>query len=587
MKTLLFIYIICSLLIGTRSQCVGQQILLDRGIQAEGLWCFPLQTDSLIYKYLPNHARLALDESQKPKFSFLRYVINESQQDNSAATIQEAGGGAILHFLVLYETKKEQVAKAQKRLRALLDNDQIKLVGPVLFDQGRYALISSIINPATGSEEQKLLAIGQAPILEGSQIALTFELDPHRSKLLLETFKTSTPDVSLIFDMTFKGLSDSYNATLEIDWTQVQKHQSFETGGTYYFVSADIEAAFDEMMRDNAIKLTTAGNDAAMEGLLNTVYNRLLELMFDPIPPEQVPDNEQLLESLGSLISRKGILSSGKTVGFGAHMGYKHKQIKTGGKSTLLFNGRNSIERHHLISFNAGDLYHQFGKDSSVFKDVLLLDPTFQQREIFVAVDGSLENEFDQLLNSVTVTLNKKHQSGKQTIQEIILKRQSFDDYDGTLSMVYGSDQDLDRNQWLEYAYQANWQFQGGGSYQTDWIAESGSMINLFTPFKRHTIELEGDIESLETHQIRAIVVQIKYRFFDQVKSERITIKPGESMDGKKFEITLPSDQAEVPYDIIWIKEDGSRLAHRGTDRYGLIFIDDLKEALTNYGNSE
>ncbi|MGI9543899.1 MAG: hypothetical protein ACR2MX_11605 [Cyclobacteriaceae bacterium] len=581
MKRYLVIYVICLLFTGG-SPGFGQQILLDRGVQVEGLWCFPLFTDSLTYQYLPNHARLALDESQKPQFSFLRYVINEPRENTSAATIQEADGGAILHFLVLYETQRDQITKAQQGLRALLDNDQIRLVGPVLFDHGRYALVSSILNPANGSEEQKLLAVGEAPVLEGSRIALTFELDPQRSKLLLETFKMSTPDVSLVFDLTFSGLSENYSAKLEVDWSQVQKHQSFETGGTYYFVSADIEAAFDEMMRENAIKLTTAGNDEAMEGLLNTVYNKLLELMFDPIPPESVPENEQLMESLGSLISRKGILSSGKTVGFGAHMGYKHKQVKTGGKSVLLFNGRSTSQRHHFITFNAGNLYHQYGKDSTVFKDVPLWDPTFQQREIFVAVDGSLENEFDWLLNSVTVTLNKKHESGKQTVKELILKRQNFADYDGTLSMVYGADQDFDRNQWLEYVYQANWQFQGGGSYQTDWIPESGSMINLYTPFKRHTIELEGDTEILRTHQIRAVVVQIKYAFFDQEKTARLTIKPGEPLKGKEFEITLPIDQSEVSYNITWIKQDGSRLAHQGTDQFGLIFIDELQDAITN-----
>src|SRR6056297_3510153 len=82
----------------------AQQIMMDRGIRASGLWCFPLATDSLSYYYLPNEASLAPDKNQNPQFSLIRYVIAEAQKQKQSKSIQKAGGGAILHFLIQYET---------------------------------------------------------------------------------------------------------------------------------------------------------------------------------------------------------------------------------------------------------------------------------------------------------------------------------------------------------------------------------------------------------------------------------------------------------------------------------------------------
>lgn len=577
------IILILSACCGLHTMSFSQQLAMDHGVLVGNLWCFPLQTDSLTYLYLPNTAKLAYDENQIPQFSFLRYVTAPQNNQEGTNTIQEAAGGGILHFLVLYDTNKDSVTEAQKRLRKLLKNEQVKIRGPLIFDQGQFVLTSSILNPVSGSEEQKLLAVGQAPVQQGNKVALTFELDPVRSKLLLESFKLSTSDVSLTFDLVFSGISDNYKAKLEIDWSQVKQHQGFSAGGTVYYVSADIEATFDELIRNNAIKLTTVGNDAAMEGLLNTVYNKLLDLMFAPVEPTttEKQDGGGFMDVIKGITGKNSALSSRKLTGFGAHLGYKLKKMNSKGKSVLLFDGRSTVKRHHLITFNAGKLYTKYGNDPLIFKDVPLWDPTFQQREVFVGVDGDLEPEFDHLLNSVTVTLNKEHQSGRETVKELILKRKSLTDSQGPLSMTYGSDKDDDRQRWLEYKYKAHWQFQGGGAYHSDWINETASMINLYTPFKRHRIEIEGDMDLLIANRIRAVIVGINYTFFNRQKSKKLTIKPNKPGADAKFDITLPLNQQEVDYTITWIKEDGSQSEFKGKDKHGLIFIDELlKEEL-------
>ena len=44
-----------------------------------------------------------------------------------------------------------------------------------------------------------------------------------------------TPDISIVFDMTFTGLTEAYDADLTIDWAEVRKSQAFGAGGSVYF----------------------------------------------------------------------------------------------------------------------------------------------------------------------------------------------------------------------------------------------------------------------------------------------------------------------------------------------------------------
>ncbi|MCI4670721.1 MAG: hypothetical protein MRZ79_21480 [Bacteroidia bacterium] len=559
------------------AQLHGQQVLIDRGVNVEGLWVFPLLSDPNTYLYLPYESKLSTDEQGNPKFSLLRYVINEPGEGQASETITEADGGAVLHFLIEYGTPKELVETAQSSLRERMENDSIKVRGPVIFEKGRYTLVSSIIK--NKQKEMEVLATGEAPVLEGSKIALSFELTPQKSKLLLESLKMKTSDLSIVFDMAFSGLTDSYKAMLEVDWSEIQQSQAFKAGGSVYFVGADVELGFERLRKDNAIKLTTVGDGGNLDALVQTVYDKLLKMLFEPVKPESVPEDQQggLMDAIGTAIG--GALGNSRnTTGFGLNVGYQMKDFKTEGKSIMHFNGRSTVQRHHFITFNAGNLYTKYGKNKAVFQDVPLYDLAFQQREIYVGVDGDLEKEFESMLNSVTVSLRKKHQNGKESLRQMILTRESFQEYDGKMSMVYGSYEDSNRTEWLNYEFQTIWQFQGGGSMSSSWEKGNASMINLYTPFERKLIEVDGDLESLKAKDVRAIVLNIEYPFFDERKKKRVTIRPGDELGDKGIEITLPNEVDEVSYSLLWIQKDGKRVEKKGTDKYGLIFIDEMPE---------
>lgn len=577
MKTTTFLIIIY--LFG--QSIFAQQVLVDRGTRVAGLWCFPLHTDSLSYVYLPPNAHLAMDENQLPQFSFLRYVLNKPKDKTGTNAITEADGGGIVNFLVLYDTPDAMIKEAENVLQKRFKNDKVKLKGPLVFDKGRYALISSIIKSDTSKPERKILTTGEAPILEGSRIAMTFELKPEASKLLLESFKMATPDISLVFELGFSGLTEAYDAEIDVDWAEVKKSQSFKAGGSIYFVSADVELGFDELVKNGAVKLKSNGNSEQMEGLVQTVYDKLLNLMFAPVRPETVPANQQggLMDAIGSLIGPNGALGSRNTTGFGINVGYQLKEMRSEGKSHLNFKGRSTVSRTHFVASNIGNLYKEYGNNPQYFRDIAMYDPTFQQREVMIGLDGDVDKEFASMVNSVTVVMDKKHQNGQQTLRSMILTKATKDSLRKSrmpLVMVYGYQGDEDRLAWLKYNYKTIWQFQGGGSLETNWKSESAAMINLFTPFTRRIINLEADLNSLTAQGIRAISIQIDYPFFSQRKQQRLTIKMNENLADKKFEITLPNNIEDVDYSITWFNKDGSQKNIKGKDKYGLIFLDEI-----------
>lgn len=565
-------YLLLSLIWLIAHALQAQQLLVDRGVRAAELWCFPVQGDTLSYYYLPARGRLAADASGTPEFSFLRYVT-EAPTTDGTSSVTAAGGGAIVNFLVLYDTPAEQVERAETALREKLKADDIVLKGPWAFTSGRYVLVSSILG-ANGENEPHVLATGTAPTLENSRVALSFALSPERAQLLMESFRMNTPDISVVFELDFEGLTDGYEAKVEVDFDEVRKSRSYSAGGSVYFVGAEVEVALDEMRRDNAIKLTQVGENANMEALLTTVYDKLLGFLFQKVEPEKIEKSRGgLLDALGGLLGG-GKKAHKNPTGFGLSVGYKHKDLKASGKTVLTFSGKSTVARKHFVTFNVGNLWRQYGERTDLFRDVPLYDPAFQQREIAVAVDGSLERAFADMVNSVTVRLRKNHDGGSTTLREVLLDRNNFNDTTASRRMVYLNDGDSLLTDWLRYEYQTVWQFSGGGSYVTPWDTTDAAMINLYTPFERREIELQGDMAALESLGYRAASVKISYPFFDQRRTDSRLLRPSRGTT-EPFRVTLPRGSEAINYQISLMKSDGSVARWRGTDVFGLIFYDE------------
>jgi len=553
----------------------AQMVNIDHGVQSEGLWCFPLTTDERQWVYLPAAARLASDSAGLPQFSFLRYTIEAAPGDaGSAATITKSAGGAVLHFLVLYETPAETVAAAQKGLRRILGRDDVTVRGPIVFKDGRYALVSAIISG--GAPEKRLLASGRAPVFENNRVALAFDLTPEQASVLMQSFTMPAPDVSLVFDLAFDGLTDAYKAELTVDWAEVRKSAAFSAGGSVYFIGLDVQHAIDELRRNNAITLRTEGDDAPSEALLTAVYDRLLKLLFDPVEPTRPSSDGRggLPEALAALLDPStGPLNARSTTGFGAYARYQLKELVSEGRSVLRFDHRASVERHALVTFNMGDLYQKFGKTH--FKTVNAGDPTFRQREVHVGIDGGLLPDFDRYVNSVTLTLRKQHEGGEQTVKELFVDR-SAARAEAPLKLVYGWNGDADPLRWLDYDYRTSWAFKGGGAYTSGWTPNNAPMVSLYTPYERRVVHVAGDGAALRAKGVRSVAVQIDYPFFGERRRKQLVLHPGSEPLDETAEITLPQGQYEYAFTVTWSFQGNRRAIAQGRDSSGYVFVDDV-----------
>ena len=95
-----------------------------------------------------------------------------------------AGGGGILHFLVLIDTPAAAVSDAQRALRETTKDPEVTLRGPIVFSEGRYALVSSVLLKPDAPPERAFFASGRAPVIARNRLHFSFDLTPDQALLL-------------------------------------------------------------------------------------------------------------------------------------------------------------------------------------------------------------------------------------------------------------------------------------------------------------------------------------------------------------------------------------------------------------------
>jgi tetratricopeptide (TPR) repeat protein len=262
------------------STAAGQEINLDNSEKCGDLLCYQSFKDKNIYHYLPDSPRLAYKDG-RPQFSFLKYA--RTNETGKAGTGRAEGGG-IVHFLVTYGADENRVRSAEQALRE--KHPEAKIQGPIVYRKGSFALITSFKEGDTG--HTKTVAVGKAPLMEGQKAAVSMALTREGAEILWESFKSDTPDISLVFDMEFAGVREPYEATIEADWSRVSNHQSIKAGVKYAWFGADVDILFQELRQSEAVKITTKGKNANMDKIIQSVHSKLLKVMFDPAPVDDL-----------------------------------------------------------------------------------------------------------------------------------------------------------------------------------------------------------------------------------------------------------------------------------------------------------
>lgn len=602
-----------------------QQILLDEPVKAGELTLFRDVRAVNTYYYISDKPRLAT-ENGKPQFSFLRYVDNVR---NPSEEVREGEGGGIVHAVVSLSVTEEQLQQARQALRRINPDGTIK--GPVIFKGGTIALVSSFAN-ANGELTKQVVGLGTAPILDGQHAAVSVQVTKKGAQILWESFQTPTPDMSVSFEMEVSGYLSPRQVLIEANFDQIYEHTTFDAAVVTPVLAAEIKAAFDELVRAGAIKVTQIGEDENMEKMLEAAYSKLTKMMFDPVGGTGTPDLNQLttpglqgksmldratemlskarneaqeenkrirfenkqeeedyqkLKVLSdSLMKELGFTPVTKEMldkepepepevpvpGFAAAVSFQMKKTRQRGIFTIDLNKYTADNLTLRFDENFGDI-----NCASCFHQVNLDDPLYRQREIHAFLDGMNADDFGKYINFVNVIMRKTHESGDITYDELKIDRTKFNAEANAFKMLYGWKGDDDREQWQQYEFRTVWNFFGGYSSETEWNATDFGTIPLSPPFVRKVIDIEADPDILVEENVRFVEVKVHYRMGEKEFTTEARLNPLKEEFSKQLEIILPKEQSDYDYEIYWHKRGADPVySGRKSNTTSLLFVDDI-----------
>ncbi|MHB8094391.1 MAG: hypothetical protein ACYDH0_05555 [Candidatus Aminicenantales bacterium] len=513
------------------------EVLLDvEPIQITNALLFRDHADPHGYHYMPLGPRISAWPDGVPKFSFIQYV----------RTGKDVTGG-ILHFLCTFGLTAEELSAARRELTRL-DKDG-RILGPVMFTKGDFHIISASAGEG-GVFARKVCGTGKAPLLAGSEAAVSIALTEEGSTLLMNSFRQPTSDVSVQFVLTYQGLTPAYQAKLTVDWDKIYNHREFKMNAGSFFVSAQIQKIYAELKEQGAIQLEVIGEDTRMDELLQTAYNTIAKMMFDakPVKPEDIGKSQASTGSnwLGKLFGQ-------------AHVGYYQKTVKMSGKYTVDLTRRKRDSREVPLTGNIGNFYKEHGQNSRLFSVVDLDDPTFEERTINVILDGEDLETFKQFINFAGITFKKEYQDAdmKPVTEDLIFNNAKFGQDGNQLSLKYRRKGDA-TDKWLEYQYKPLWSYIGGIEVNGDWITTSQPVITLAPPHRYRYIEVLADEENMDTKGVIRIAVQFRHKNFGRELQKEVVLRKGEPLNINYVYFHEPND-LDYEYNITWLFKNNTK----------------------------
>ena len=198
----------------------------------------------------------------------------------------------------------------------------------------------------------------------------------------------------------------------------------------------------------------------------------------------------------------------------------------------------------------------------------------FLQRHVIVTLSEKSRSLLGETVNSVLVTIRKKHADGSETIKEVSLAGKSVKA--GFESVVYGNKRDKDKHAWTQYEYRVNWSFRGGSSYTSDWLKSRDDTLRLSSPAYLRNITLTGDLSAPKNLKVRSISVVVVVPFFGKTQKARVGVKRGENLAKKSLQLLCPLEQKSYEYEITWFLDGGGKKTSRGRSTSDAIAVDRL-----------
>jgi hypothetical protein len=472
-------------------------------------------------------------------------------------------------MIVEYQTTRAQRARTEAALREIVDPDAV-LVGPVVFDQGTYALVSSVAEGASTA-----FSGGEAPVLENGRVAISLQFGPEGASILDAALQAATPDLSIAFDLTYSGVRSSYDAEIVVDWDKASSSldEGLSAGVSVYGVSigGEIERAVTRLMTDGAIRVEVRGEDADMDALVAHVQETATELLFTPVEDPDAATDFADFSGIGGVDENVG-KSVNRYFSLNAKAKYRRKEIATTGVSRISLSKQGPATRRWSIVFDAGEIAADLRDDPRFVRTVDLADSAIVERRLRVVADHALREAFEHLLDLATVEVRKTHADGRETFRQATLSPEMVEAGEA-LTISYPRFAGETAEIWLEYETRVVWAFRGEPESPGPWKTARADEIRVYAPYRMATIYPIGDLEALVQRGVRAVIVEVSYSFLGRERHERRSALTT-SAEFPPFDLVAPRDEVDFEYQVTHVYAGDRRETMRSSDRSGFVTID-------------
>jgi hypothetical protein len=265
-------------------------LLSTRSFTIDGVTVFPDHADRNQFWYLPGPVTLAkLPDSDEPQFTLIMYA-----PDLASSGVKGVG---FLNVTLALTASDGTLQEIRQELKKQFDVDTPRLA-PVPFDEGTVQIVALDMQGSGGATNaappgafvgvQSVLGASSPELFGDNNALFALTLSEEGATILKAAFENGLAPVGAIYNLKFTGVRPALNVKITADLKRV--YESFSVGLTaeVYWISAGIDATFEKLRQDGAIKVEIvnlagdADNATAEQQAVALFKDQILSQWFTP-----------------------------------------------------------------------------------------------------------------------------------------------------------------------------------------------------------------------------------------------------------------------------------------------------------------
>jgi hypothetical protein len=485
-------------------------------------------SDADMYYYVPRFPRLATKDDGTFEILCLKFVDSKDGATN----------GGLFHALIEFSLPPEVQQEVEKELRKQVPNAKLAGAVPLLQSAeksekgddgtGAFQIVSSVLRDrGEKAFTRSLVTSGRAPLTPGSKAVVAAVLNQQGATLLWDSLTGPTSDVSVAIQAYYEAAVQGYNAKVTADMSTVYTHFSRTSNVQQQYTKRQLRKVIDDLQRNGVLKVEvfdrskSLGIEAKdMDGVLQTVTDKLTELMFDHTsgwatdPPREAAVEANQLQGRQERGWFSSVFGGAQDTPYFTDDQYvlkDRKDVRHNSFSLVLSKGT-TIKVPVDTAGNLGGLYKAMGTDQRYFRVVNLNDPAFQFRSVHFQVDGSYLDSFQDTINFVSVNMRKLYTDQPAFTQSLHYTKEEIKNGKTTQNIAYPR-LAITGDEWQDYEYQVRWSVRNGATItipadESKWIRSRDAAISLVPPFERRTVIVEADRQLFAQRGVMTAVIE-------------------------------------------------------------------------------